>query len=227
MFQVAFYGAILSLFVLTACEVEDSADVNQERIYADYEVFYNSNTDKTWVIARFRFGGPTGTLLELNAPASVSFDGDVLEFNPLFGGHFTELAGQVNQGTFSYTNTNEETFVNSLPAYETIAFPEELDSLSKSSAFDLAWDGTALGANQRVGLFIGSWAFGDDALFLQTEDNATSLVLGTDQLSNLPLGPSNLFMDRSTEVDITEGTSEGGKIRGKYRAPNKAVTIIE
>lgn len=118
--MTAFYGLVLSLFFLSACEVEASADVNQERIYADYKVFYNSNTDKTWVIARFRFGGPTGTLLELNALASVSFDGD-----------------------------------------------------------------------------------------------------------ELLLGPSNLFIDRSTEVDISEGTSEGGKIRGKYRAPNKTVPIIE
>jgi len=52
-----FFG--LFLVVFTACPIEDSSDVNQDKIYTDYEVFYNSNTDKTIVVAKFRFGGPT------------------------------------------------------------------------------------------------------------------------------------------------------------------------
>ncbi|NJK82485.1 MAG: hypothetical protein HC912_00355 [Saprospiraceae bacterium] len=63
-----------------ACEVEDSAEVNQDRIYADYEVFYNSNTDKTWVIARFRFGGVIGTPLELKAPCQCNFQWRTVAF---------------------------------------------------------------------------------------------------------------------------------------------------
>ena len=76
--SILFYAS-LTLFaaiLFMACPIEDSADVNQDKIYTDYEVFYNSNTDKTQVLARFRFGGATGTLLELNEPAEVYFDED-------------------------------------------------------------------------------------------------------------------------------------------------------
>ena len=222
-----FASLMLAFFLFTACEVEDSADVNQERIYTDYELFYNSNTDKTWVVARFRFGGPTGTLLELNDPASVSFNGEVIPFNAVFAGHFKEFAGQLDGGTFVYTNTEGERFENSIPAYTTVEFPADLDTIAKSAAYSLKWDGDALAADQRVGLFIGSWTWGQDALFVQNNEQATELVLGINQLSNLPVGPSNFFMDRSTELEVTEGTGEGGKIRGKYRAKNKMVVIEE
>ncbi len=50
--------------------------------------------------------------------------------------------------------------------------------------------------------------------------------MGTNQLSNVPVGPSTLFMDRWTEVDVAEGTSEGGVVIGKYRAENRLVQVI-
>jgi len=49
---------IVSVLV-TACAKENASDVNQDKIYTDYEVLYNSNTDVTTVVARFLFGGPT------------------------------------------------------------------------------------------------------------------------------------------------------------------------
>lgn len=57
------YGMIGALLLLVASSAkEDSSDVNQNKIYCDYELFYNQNDDKTQAVARFRFGGPTGTL---------------------------------------------------------------------------------------------------------------------------------------------------------------------
>lgn len=218
---------ILVIATFSSCEKESSLDVNQDKIYTDYEVFYNSNTDKSWVVAKFKFGGPTGTILELDDPAFVLFENDTLPYNVFFNGHYKEYAGQITSGTFSYTDGNGDVYNNSLPSYEDIQFPSDLDTISKSQAFDLQWQGTALSANQYVGLFIGSWAWGNDALLVQTNQGADNLVLGTTQLSNLPLGNSTCFMDRSTEVDVTEGTGEGGKIRGKYRATNASVMIVE
>lgn len=222
---------ILTLILLigsfSSCEKESSLDVNQDKIYTDYEVFYNSNTDKSWVVAKFKFGSPTGTVLELENPAFVLFENDTLPYNVFFNGHYKEYAGQITSGTFSYTDADGNTYNNTLPSYEEIQFPSDLDTISKSQAYDLKWDGTALSANQHVGLFIGSWTWGNDALLLQINEGADNLILGTNQLSNLPLGNSTCYMDRATEVDVTEGTGEGGKIRGKFRATNAAVIIME
>ena len=42
----------------TACQTENSADVNQDRIYTQYELFYNANEDITYARAWFRFAMP-------------------------------------------------------------------------------------------------------------------------------------------------------------------------
>ncbi|MHA1719449.1 MAG: hypothetical protein ACTSXK_07985 [Promethearchaeota archaeon] len=225
----------LSLFILfglffvvfTACPIEDSSDVNQDKIYTNYELFYNSNTDKTIVVAKFRFGGPSGTILELTSPASVSFNNDVLSFKALYGGHFKEYAGRITSGTFRYENVDGATFENDIPISETIAFPADLDTISKSVAYTFMWDGTALSSDQAVGLFVGSWTWGQDALFYQNSIGATDIILGTIKLGNLPLGSSTWLLDRATTIPVTEGTSEGGIIKAKFRAENKDVIIIE
>ena len=44
----------LAALIMASCAKEDSSDVNQNKIYVDYEVFYNQNEDKTHAVARFQ-----------------------------------------------------------------------------------------------------------------------------------------------------------------------------
>lgn len=217
---------LLLATVFTGCNVEDSGDVNQDKIWTRYELFYDANDDKTVAVARFRFGGATGTLLRLNEEASVSFNGQEMAYNDWYLGHTLEFAGWIDSGTFVYQDLDDLTFTNTVNPYDSIGFPAGFDTITKSSANTLVWDGNPLAANEIVGLFVGSWVWGDDALYLQSNDNASNIVLGTSQLSNVPVGPSTLFMDRSTEVEVTEGTSEGGLVVGKYRAQNRIVQVV-
>lgn len=216
----------IGLAALASCNVEDSGDVNQDKIWARYELFYNENDDKTVAVARFRFGSPTGTLLQLNEDASIAFNGEELEYNAWYLGHTKEMAGWVDSGNFVYTDLDQIAFSNTVMPYDSIGFPEGFDTIYKSVANTLEWEGNPLMPNEHVGLFVGSWAWGDDALYIQSADNATDIVLGTNQLSNVPEGPSTLFMDRSTNVDATQATSEGGIVIGKYRATNVQVQVV-
>jgi hypothetical protein len=222
-----FSGLICLLMLLVACTKDKSSNVNQDRIYQDLELFYDSNTDKTTVIARFKFGGATGTFLELDSGATVKFNGEMLPFNNLLFGHSKEYAGRLNAGTFVYTNVNGKIFTNTLAAIDTIAFPASLDTVPKSAAYDLAWAGTALQPDETVGIFIGSWTWGQDALYLQDADGATNIVLGKAQLSTLPVGPSTFYMERTVSKKLIEKTTVGGVINTKYRAKNKVVQVID
>ena len=221
----------IAVWMLAGCAGEDSADVNQARIYTDYELFYNANDDVTHAVARFRFGGALGTILELSSSsgANVTFDGDTLAYSAFWGGHHREYAGNVTSGTFRYTNTEGGLFINSVPTGTSIDYPPGFDgsSLSKSAAYDLVWAGTALAPNDQVGVFIGSWAWGDDALFWTDADGASSIVMGVNGLQNLVTGTAVVYLDRWNATDVTEGTSEGGRIRYKYRAPNAVITIVD
>ncbi|MGV6862054.1 MAG: hypothetical protein ACWA41_09795 [Putridiphycobacter sp.] len=218
----------LALLSIVACQKEDSSDVNQDKIYCDYELFYNKNSDKTHAVAKFKFGGPTGTILELtdSTSASVTFNGDVLPYEPLYAGHHKEYAGKLTTGTFVYTNTEGTVFTNTVPTGDTIAFPAGFDTITKSSAQTLTWVGNALVANERASFYIGTPSWGEDALFSQDDLGATDMVLGVTQKSNLTLGSATLVMDRVMATDITEGTSEGGRIRYRYRGSNVSGAVV-
>jgi len=216
----------LVLFV-SACTKDKSSNVNQDRIYQDLQVTYDVNTDKTSILAQFKFGGATGTFLELDSGAMVRFNGDLLPFNQLLYGHYKEYAGRIDTGAFVYTNVDGKVFTNAIPLVDTIAFPATLDTIRKSSAYDLKWEGSVLKPDETVGLFIGSGAWGKNALYLQDADGASNLVLGTGQLTNLPIGASTLYMERSITKNLSEKTSVGGKIASKYRAKNKSVQIVD
>jgi hypothetical protein len=97
----------------------------------------------------------------------------------------------------------------------------------KSNAQTLAWVGDFLVANDQVGVFVSTWGWADDALFWNDADDAIEIVLGVNQMRNLALGAAQVFMDRWNAVDVSEGTSVGGRIRNKYRATNIAVTVID
>ncbi len=223
---LAFFALLSLPTLLTSCQKEDSSDVNQDKIYTEYELFYNQNTDKTVAIARLRFGSPTGTLLEATAPAGVTFNGDDLPYNVVYSGHAKEYAGMVTSGTFAYTNTEGTVFTNATPAMTTLSHPAGFDTIVKSQANTYTWVGNPLGADERVNLFVGTWTWGQDALFFAYTNGATNIVMGINQLANLAEGGSTLYVDRVHEIAISEGTSEGGVIRTRYRPTNVQVQIV-
>ncbi len=221
----------LATLAITGCGTsEDSGDVNQDKIYTDYEVFYNANEDKTHVIARFRFGNALGTILELKSSsgASVTYNGAALAYSKLWGGHHKEYAGNtVAEGTFVYTDADGTRYTNTAPAGTSIQFPSGFDTIDKNTAQTFAWVGTFLAADDQVGIFVGSWAWGDDAIFWTDADGAIEIIFGVNQMRNLAVGTARVFMDRWNAVDVSEGTSKGGRIRYKYRATNVSVSVID
>lgn len=223
---------VLTTLVVTAaylmsCEPEDSADVNQDRIWTAYELFYNENNDKTIAIARFKFGNSLGTLLELNDPAVVRFNGDELSYNPIYAGHAREYAGKLTSGTFEYVNVDGEVFTNIIPTLNEIAFPDNFTTITKGQANSFKWDGTALAGRERVNVFVGSWTWGDDAAIFTTGAGLDEVVMGSDQVDDLPLGPATCHMDRVNAAEATEVPEAGGEVRTRYKASNVPVEVAE
>jgi hypothetical protein len=213
-------------FLLLSCDKEDSADVNQDKIYTVFEMFYNENSDKTVAICRLRFGGPTGTLLEATGEANVKFNGDIMPYSALYSGHAKEYAGVITTGTFVYTNVEGAVFSNSVSSINNIAFPTEFTTITKSSANTLTWVGNALNANERADFFVGTPVWGQDALFFATGQGSTNIVMGVNQLAGLAEGNATCILDRVKETPVTQGTSEGGVVRSRYRALNKQIQIL-
>ena len=215
----------LTLF-LQSCDKEDSSDVNQDKIYTVYELFYNKNEDKTIAICRLRFGGPTGTLLEATDPANVTYNGTIMPYSVIYSGHAKEFAGKLTGGSFTYTNVDGDVFTNTVPNMDSVAFDPTFDTIVKSQANTFTWIGNSTAANERVNLYVGTWTWGQDAAFFAFGQGQTNIIMGVSQMNNLALGNSTMYLDRVNEVPVTQGKPEGGVIRTRYRPLNQQATIV-
>lgn len=220
----------VALFAMTSlfqsCANEDSSGVNQDRIYAEYELYYDKNTDKTYASAIFRFGHASGTQLELTAPSEVTFNGDVIPFDGTFSYYRKEYAGLVTSGTFVFTDTDGHTFTNTVGSTRTIAFPAGLDTIHNSGSFTLAWVGDSVVANERVDVWMDGPLQNNAEFFTQYLVNTNSIVLAANQLQQLGTGSTTCTMERIWEENAVGVTGAGGKVRVKYKALNQTVQVV-
>ena len=211
-----FACAMLPL-LFVSCAKEDSNNVNQDSIHQQYEILYVTNEDKTHVTSWFRFGGLTGTLLQLSDSAEVRFNNDVLLYNQLLGAHRKEYAGFVDSGAFVYNDLDGNTFSNVSPVIKPINYPTGLTEISMGSSFTFIWEGDPVGPNETVSLWIDGTQQGNAELFATILEGNTSLVLGANKLSNLGLGQATCWLVRTVKKDLDAGTSKGGYMEAKYR----------
>ncbi len=210
---------------LMSCESEDSENVNQDRIYALYELFYDVNRDVTFARTTFFFGNPTGTKLELSEGASVSFNGQELSFDRTLAYYVREFSGLVQSGIFEYNDLDDNTFTNFV-SIATADFPDgQSTTVDKSQSYEIVWDGTALAEGESVTVSIVPNAVSESKLFIQDNNGATSIILTPNRLEEIESSTGELVMDRFSSSDPTQATSAGGEVLGHYRAGNLEVTI--
>jgi len=217
-------ASLLLLMLLSACARENSIDVNQDKIYASYELFYDANQDKTFARATFKFSNALGTNLELTSPSEVRFNGDLLTFKTGLAYYEKEYAHLVSSGTFIWKDANSAAFQNSI-SYKNINYPAVLDTIHRNAAYELFWQGDSLTANESVVLTVNGVLEGDLQVFTQDNINSKSIILAQNQLQILGQGNGTLWMDRYYTPAITQKTSAGGSISGRYRPINKTVYL--
>ena len=221
------YLTFLSLLLLlstTACQRESSGDVNQDRIFTQYELFYNADEDITYARAWFRFGNATGTLLQLASPSQVSFAGDVIPFNGVLAYYEKKYAGLKTSGAFHWEDTEGHVFDNSI-ALKAIAFGAIPDSIARTGAFSIPWTGDPLGANEIAGVWINGENEGDAQAAVTIETGATAVIVGADKIGKVGAGPGKIYLERRYTPALQDATGAGGSISGVYRAKTKSVVF--
>jgi hypothetical protein len=220
----------LSLFAATtfiqSCANEDSTNVNQDRIYAEYELYYDANTDKTYASAIFRFGHASGTQLELIAPSQVTFNGDIIPFDATFSYYRKEYAGKITSGTFVFNDADGNSFTNAVSTDRTIAFPANMDTIHNANSYTLTWVGDSIVQNERVDLWMDGPLQNNAEYFMGYVENTNSVILAANKLQNLGIGSTLCTMERIWEDTAIGVTSAGGKVRVKYKALNRTIQVV-
>ncbi|MFN7118125.1 MAG: hypothetical protein ACK4TA_15100 [Saprospiraceae bacterium] len=223
--HLLFALAIIST-LFTACESEESASVDQNKIYTTYELLYDQNTDKTYARAQFRFGNALGTILQLSAPAEVRFNNDVLDYKPILAYYEKEYAGKITSGTFTYEGTDGVAYSNSVNGLPNIDFPANFTAVTRNQANDFAWTGSPLAAREEVFLFLRNTTTTNLQTFYTNAVGATKMVLSAEKLNNLAPGvaaEADLYRDRIDS--LSQKTSAGGYLKVNYRTKKKSITV--
>lgn len=221
--------AVISGSLLTqSCQKsESSADVNQDRIHQNLELYYNSREDKTYAYAQFRFGNSIGTPLELGGTATIAVDGNTMSWNSTLNINRYEWSwtGKVQSATFVYTDIDGNAFTNTANIND-IGFPASLDTISKAASYDLAWTGAALATDEAVWVYINENQQVSGALFKENVAGKTSITLTQSGMANVDPNTITVWMDRHNNTAISQATGAGGILKGRYRAVKDDVELV-
>jgi hypothetical protein len=218
---LVFSVLVIILFITNSCVKESSETVAQDKIWAEYQLIYDNNTKITYARAIFKFSNITGTLLELESPASIVFDNVALSYNPTLGYYEKQYASFKSTGTFKYTDLDNNVFQNTLTISDTVGFPIGLDTISKLLPYEFIWTGAALKSNETINIWLNSNIEGDARFFSTNMVGSTSIIFPINQISQLGTGPYGvMIMERNYNPTINQATSAGGLITIKYKPKN-------
>jgi hypothetical protein len=212
---------------LCACTKEVSKLVDQDKIWTHYQLFYNENDQKTYATAEFRFSTELGTRLMLSDPSTVSVDGTAMEWSPETGNYITEFNGFITDVEFNWVDLDGNSFTNSIEIRD-IDYPTVLDdSLFHSDSVNyFMWEGAPLDSFESVTLTLdGRLSSTDRREFSVDTFNATTITIDSSTLLQVDSGIVDLFLDKFYSPELSESTSRGGLLVGKYRPINREVYL--
>jgi hypothetical protein len=174
---------LLSLPLLTGaagrgCGGEDSSVVRQDRVFTQYWLYYDANTDVTHARATFRLGNALGTLLELNEPAKVTFNDKALAYVDVPGWHEAQFPGKVT-GSFVYTNVDGQKFTVPIAAIPDVAVPAML-SIPAGKSYTFAWQGPPVKKDEFIEVVVTGENKLDFSTVFQRGVGATDVVLNAE-----------------------------------------------
>src|SRR6056297_2774101 len=144
---------VLLIGITTGCKDEEPEGENKN-VWAYQRLVYDADEDQTYARATFRYDNINGQAIELVPEASITFNGNILNWSSATLTHETQLDGLVESGTFTYTASDGNTYSNTIAVPSPIGFPPELDELFVDSTYVLNWTGEVLEPNERVELIL-------------------------------------------------------------------------
>ncbi|QCW98827.1 hypothetical protein FGM00_01335 [Aggregatimonas sangjinii] len=214
--------AIVIVFAtLVGCETESSSDVSQNRIYTAYGVLYDQAQELTIVNATFSLGNYNGTRLALADGASVSFNGSEIPFLDGLGYYELKLPGFVQEGMFSYTDTNGVVYRNDINISPINFNAETPVIIDRTKSFEIKWEGAAVGLGESsVVATVVPQNLGETKIFTQNAQGAETVILTPDVLGQIENAQNGLLVLERFEVTTPDdATDAGGLLTARYR-PN-------
>jgi hypothetical protein len=220
---------ILLLFLISCAsnETANSDAVKQSEIYQSYTVTYDEGDMELTATAFFRFGGATGTTLNLVKPSCVTFNGNKMDAGSnVFSGTFYETNQQVPPSksyNFVFTDCDKKIYSNAVSLY-----PFKLDDcpavIKRSEGFKIKWVGAPIQKDERIEVLLED---NNKSFFNATsyEAGATSIDITPDKLKDMKPGDAAIDVKRIESTSLNEATHLGGNLTVTYVAKRVSVKV--
>lgn len=213
---------VMAVLFFTACKREESINIDQNRIYADYSYEFDAEKNQSSMTATFRLDNSGGKKLKLSYPARVDFEGSGLTWRGAFGHYQLTNSWNAAGGRFNYFNNDEKQFSNEIAAPPSTELPFGLTSISRAGNFFLPWTGGPLGAGEVIRVRIDGVT---DQTFTTSQLGATHIILDQNGLQQLTPGNATITIEREKRSGVQQGNLSGGQITSRYKSRRVHITI--
>jgi len=209
---------ITGLFACDSNEIGESKDVNQDKIYMDYNISFTEGDEQVALNFQYRFAGASGTTLVLNNPSQVKLDGELLKVDSSkYGGAFYTANKNHNaflgEHSIQFTDVNGKQFDNS---FEFAAFSlVNLPSTANRNK-DLLVSYNINGLNKADDIEINSVDTDSSFHYHQSGINSSVAIPASDlkrQKNNEVSFEATIYRN----IHLNHSTTEGGKLMLTYR----------
>ena len=220
--QKPFLAAFLIFIALIAgcdsSEIGDSKDVNQDKIYMDYNVSYTQADENVLLNFKYRFAGPAGTTLVLNDASKTEFDGEKLKVDSSdFGGAFYEVQKRfssfIGKHSIAFTDINNKKYENSFD-FTVFTLTNLPESVPADKDLIISFNGPALGADDYVDI---SSVDSDSSFSFRHTGPGNSITIPAAELQKQTKNSISIECSFYRQIRLTQTTSEGGILKLYYR----------
>ncbi len=217
---------ILLVIIITfiSCRKENSEKVNQDEIWTDYSLIYNSEFDETHARASFKHETFDGEGLTLSNKSEIKIDNIEGSYLSSVRWYESIFSGVKSSVEFSYTDLDDNSFLNTVELAPSIDLPE-IDSIFKDSTMLLNWIGDEIKKDELVAFVLldenleANCVIGSDTL------GKSGVYLDEDKLSVIVSDSVTIHFERWYYQDVN-GTSAGGRTSGHYISFQKKVKVV-
>lgn len=217
----------LAFLLFSACASTDSSEsknVSQDEIWQSYWVDYNEAEEKLTGGATFRFGGSTGTTLQLTEPSKLTFEDTELDFTSgvlikgvIGGTHYGYEGRGAYKGkySFEYTDNTGKLYVNSISAkaLEVDSVPEVLNAAGSNV---ISFKTAPLAAGEDLSISV-SKQDGNTVTFEDVKVTGKSAFIEGQTLSELGNGNVTITLKKYKRIEtLQQGGHLGGQISLTY-----------
>ena len=206
------------LFSCDSNEIGESKDVNQDKIYMDYNISYAEGDEQVALNFQYRFAGAAGTTLVLNNPSQVKLDGEILKVDSSeYSGAYYKVSKNhpafLGKHSILFTDINGKQFENSFEfaPFTLVNLPATADRNK-----DLVIGYNINGLNADDDIEINSVDTDSSFHYHQSGSNTSTTIPALD-LKRQKKDDVSLEATIYRKIPLKQTTTEGGSLQLTYR----------